>query len=161
MLPLCLFALRYKLVTLASGHSNDGPLPPFDVTPCEAEIAGGASLSLTVRFSADHKTFGHAIKNGALPASTEVTTFEHNCSAAPCTITQVHVPSIYPPAGEAWNWTHGVVSFIQPQLGAGFVFCGPKVGRFCTRSGPPLSTLGTMRRKSWTSILQRRQASAV
>ena len=48
------FALRYVLVTLGSGHSNDGPLPPFDVTPCEAEIQGGKSLELTVRFSPDH-----------------------------------------------------------------------------------------------------------
>jgi len=48
------FALRYHLVTLAAGHSNDGPLPPFDVSPCEAEIGGGASLALTARFSPDN-----------------------------------------------------------------------------------------------------------
>ena len=48
------FALRYHLVTLAKGHSNDGPLPPFDISPCEAEIAGGESLSLKVRFNPDH-----------------------------------------------------------------------------------------------------------
>jgi len=48
------FALRYTLLTLRSGHANDGPLPPFDVSPCEAEIQGGASLTLTVRFAPDH-----------------------------------------------------------------------------------------------------------
>ena len=42
------------MVTLAKGHSNDGPLPPFDISPCEAEIAGGESLSLKVRFNPDH-----------------------------------------------------------------------------------------------------------
>ena len=48
------FALRYHLVSLGSGHANDGPLPPFDLSPCEAEIAGGESRQLTVRFSPDH-----------------------------------------------------------------------------------------------------------
>ncbi len=33
--------------------------------------------------------FGHAIKNGPLPPNTELTTFEHNCTVAPCTVTQV------------------------------------------------------------------------
>jgi hypothetical protein len=28
-----------------------------------------------------------------------------------CAITLIHVPSIYPPAGEAWNWTHGILNF--------------------------------------------------
>jgi len=40
-----------------------------------------------------------------------VTTFEHNCSLPPCVITQIHVPSIYPPSGEQWNWTHGILNF--------------------------------------------------
>jgi len=48
------FSLRYTLTPQQAGHGNDGPLPPFDVTPVEAEIAGGASLQLTVRFSPDH-----------------------------------------------------------------------------------------------------------
>eukprot|EP00040_Diaphanoeca_grandis_P021191 m.112895 g.112895 ORF g.112895 m.112895 type:complete len:466 (+) comp28226_c0_seq1:152-1549(+) len=59
----------------------------------------------------NQRTFGHSVKNGPLPAHTEVTTFEHNCSTAPCVITQIHVPSIYPPHGEAWNWTHGILNF--------------------------------------------------
>jgi hypothetical protein len=29
------------------------------------------------------QTFGHSIKNGKLPAHTEVTTFEHNCTRSP------------------------------------------------------------------------------
>jgi len=48
------FALRYHLVTLGTGHTNDGPLPPFDLTPAEAEIAARQSQKLTVRFSPDH-----------------------------------------------------------------------------------------------------------
>eukprot|EP00040_Diaphanoeca_grandis_P021192 m.112903 g.112903 ORF g.112903 m.112903 type:complete len:595 (+) comp28226_c0_seq2:35-1819(+) len=56
------------------------------------------------------KTFGHSVKNGPLPANTEVTTFEHNCSLPPCVITQIHVPSIYPGGGESWNWTHGILN---------------------------------------------------
>ena len=61
--------------------------------------------------STDQKLFGHSVKNGPLPAATEVTTFEHNCTKAPCTITQIHVPSIYPPKGEEWKWTTGIISF--------------------------------------------------
>ena len=48
------FALRYTLVSQSSGHANEGALPPFDVTPCEATIEGGASIELTVLFSPDH-----------------------------------------------------------------------------------------------------------
>lgn len=59
----------------------------------------------------EQKLFGHSVKNGPLPAQTEVTTFEHNCTNAPCTITQIHVPSIYPPRGEDWKWATGVISF--------------------------------------------------
>ena len=61
--------------------------------------------------STKQKLFGHSVKNGPLPANTEVTTFEHNCTTAPCTITQIHVPSIYPPKGESWMWTTGIISF--------------------------------------------------
>jgi len=42
------------------------------------------------------RVFGHSIKNGALPKGVEVTTFEHDCSIAPCVITQIHIPAIYP-----------------------------------------------------------------
>ncbi len=48
------FALRYTLTPLQAGHGNDGPAPPFDVSPTEAEIEGGGSLTLTVRFAPDH-----------------------------------------------------------------------------------------------------------
>lgn len=59
----------------------------------------------------NQRSFGHSVKNGQLPAHTEVSTFEHNCTEAPCVVTQLHVPSIYPPHGESWNWTHGIVNF--------------------------------------------------
>jgi len=54
-------------------------------------------------------TFGHAVKNGALPptAAGETTVFEHNCSTAPCMITQLHVPSIYPHNTADWDWQDG------------------------------------------------------
>ena len=44
--------------------------------------------------------FGHSIKNGHLPAGTEVVAFEHSCQAPPCIITQIHVPSIYAGHGD-------------------------------------------------------------
>ena len=49
-----------------------------------------------------HPTYSNlqSVKNGPLPAHTEVTTFEHNCTTAPCTVTQIHVPSIYPGQGD-------------------------------------------------------------
>lgn len=37
----------------------------------------------------------------------ELTTFEHNCSSAPCAITQLHFPSIYPTGGCSWQWEQG------------------------------------------------------
>lgn len=54
------------------------------------------------RHSAQHPTHSNlqSVKNGPLPAHTEVTTFEHNCTTAPCTVTQIHVPSIYPGQGD-------------------------------------------------------------
>ena len=63
------------------------------------------------RVGAKVKSFGHSVKNGQLPAGQELTTFEHTCGAPPCVVTQINIPSIYPPRGEAWNWTHGVISF--------------------------------------------------
>lgn len=63
-----------------------------------------ASVPLTNQFS-----FGHAIKNGHIPAKTELVTFAHNCSLPPCVITLIHVPSIYPGAGDSWDWEHGVI----------------------------------------------------
>lgn len=71
---------------------------------CCVSVAAAVPLS-------KQKTFGHSIKNGVLPANTEVTTFEHSCSAPPCVVTHVNVPSIYPKGGDVWNWTQGVVSF--------------------------------------------------
>ena len=55
--------------------------------------------------------FGSAIKNGVLVAGVEQTTFEHNCSAPPCAITLMHVPSIYPDGNDSpacpWDWQAG------------------------------------------------------
>ena len=28
-----------------------------------------------------------------------------------CVITLIHIPSIYPPPNEPWNWTHGIINF--------------------------------------------------
>jgi hypothetical protein len=72
---------------------------------------------------AGQKTFGHSVKNGALPANTEVTSFEHTCTTAPCVITQIHVPSIYPPHGEKWDWTLGTVRFYIDGESAASVEC--------------------------------------
>ena len=53
--------------------------------------------SAAVQLTSDMKVFGHAIKNGHLPAKgVEVTTFEHNCTTAPCAITQMHCPTAGP-----------------------------------------------------------------
>lgn len=70
-----------------------------------------ASSLAGVPFAPHVQTFGHAVKNGHLPASTEVLAFEHNCTAAPCAITQVHVPSIYPPNPSDWDWQDGRIRF--------------------------------------------------
>ena len=74
-------------------------------------LAGPGVINAAQQVSPSQKLFGHSVKNGPLPANTEVTTFEHNCTTAPCTITQIHVPSIYPPHGEDWKWTTGEISF--------------------------------------------------
>lgn len=42
------------------------------------------------------RNFGHSIKNGHLVANTEINLFEHNCTAPPCTITQMHCPTAGP-----------------------------------------------------------------
>jgi hypothetical protein len=42
------------------------------------------------------------------PASQgEQLVFAHNCTTAPCVITQIHVPSIYPGSGCPWDWESG------------------------------------------------------
>jgi len=54
-----------------------------------AALAATAAVQAAVPVTPGMKTFGHSVKNGPLPAATELTTFEHNCSAPPCTVTQV------------------------------------------------------------------------
>eukprot|EP00656_Telonema_subtile_P013326 TRINITY_DN16767_c0_g1_i2.p1 TRINITY_DN16767_c0_g1~~TRINITY_DN16767_c0_g1_i2.p1 ORF type:complete len:287 (+),score=33.62 TRINITY_DN16767_c0_g1_i2:41-901(+) len=68
-----------------------------------------ASVACYTSLSADSTLFGHSIKNGPLPANTEVTTFEHTCGVPPCVVTQIHVPSIYPAGGQPWNWENGII----------------------------------------------------
>jgi len=61
--------------------------------------------------SSANLVFGHAIKNGPLPPFTELTTFEHNCTFLPCVVTQLHVPSVYPPSGCPWDWENARLRF--------------------------------------------------
>jgi len=48
------FATRYTLVALRSGHANHGCVPPFDLSPVEADVPAGGKQILTARFSATH-----------------------------------------------------------------------------------------------------------
>lgn len=68
-----------------------------------------------VKLTRETLTFGHAVKNGALPpvnaSDAETTTFEHTCVTPPCTINQLHVPSIYPKNKADWAWQNGVIRF--------------------------------------------------
>jgi hypothetical protein len=68
-----------------------------------------------VKLTQETLTFGHAVKNGALPpvnaSDAETTTFEHTCVTPPCTINQLHVPSIYPKNTADWAWQNGVIRF--------------------------------------------------
>ena len=67
------------------------------------------SAMCAITLSPHATLFGHSIKNGPLPADTELTTFEHTCKVPPCVVTQLHVPSIYPPQGQPWNWQNGII----------------------------------------------------
>ena len=50
----------------------------------------------------------HAIKNGPLAAyPAEQTTFQHNCTNAPCVVTSINIPSIYPTGGNLFDWENG------------------------------------------------------
>eukprot|EP01064_Diplonema_japonicum_P007095 TRINITY_DN14819_c0_g1_i1.p1 TRINITY_DN14819_c0_g1~~TRINITY_DN14819_c0_g1_i1.p1 ORF type:complete len:415 (+),score=98.65 TRINITY_DN14819_c0_g1_i1:352-1596(+) len=55
--------------------------------------------------------FGHSIKNGQIKGGEVITVFEHTCVKAPCAVTQIHVPSIYPGSGQPWNWENGILTF--------------------------------------------------
>jgi hypothetical protein len=69
----------------------------------------------SVKLTTATKTFGHAVKNGALPpvnaTDAETIIFEHTCVTAPCTINQIHVPSIYPKNKADWAWQNGFIRF--------------------------------------------------
>lgn len=58
-----------------------------------------------------HKLFGYAEKNGPMPPAGDgpIEVFSHNCTNAPCVVTQIHVPSIYPGSGCPWNWESGML----------------------------------------------------
>ena len=67
-----------------------------------------AAAVSAVPFGASNRLFGGAVKNGPLPPSgTELEVFSHNCSAPPCQVTQIHVPSIYPAGGCPDDWENG------------------------------------------------------
>ena len=73
-------------------------------------LASLPSLALaSTPFSAAHKLFGYAEKNGPMPpaSSGELLVFNHSCATAPCVVTQIHVPSIYPGRGCPWDWESG------------------------------------------------------
>ena len=73
-----------------------------------AALAAGSARAAP--FSAKNKLFGMAIKNAPIPASpAEWLIFNHTCSAAPCVITQMHFPSIYPGGGDPWDWENGML----------------------------------------------------
>ena len=74
-------------------------------------VAMIAALAVAMPFSAAHKLFGYAEKNGRMPPSNtgELLVFNHSCTTAPCVVTQVHVPSIYPGSGCPWDWESGVL----------------------------------------------------
>lgn len=69
--------------------------------------AAADTQAAPAQWSPANKLFGHAVKNGPLPCGAEVTAFEHSCSAPPCTVTQLHVPSIYPGSSNPWDWENG------------------------------------------------------
>eukprot|EP01013_Petalomonas_cantuscygni_P004821 TRINITY_DN1525_c0_g1_i1.p1 TRINITY_DN1525_c0_g1~~TRINITY_DN1525_c0_g1_i1.p1 ORF type:complete len:464 (-),score=59.83 TRINITY_DN1525_c0_g1_i1:458-1789(-) len=50
------------------------------------------SITSAVPLSSKVRSFGYSIKEGQLPTSIPVLIFEHNCSAPPCVITQLHFP---------------------------------------------------------------------
>jgi hypothetical protein len=42
------------------------------------------------------KSFGHSIKDAKILANQQLTVFEHTCSSPPCTVTQMHCPTVGP-----------------------------------------------------------------
>lgn len=74
---------------------------------CAAALGLSGVASAGVVDPTKSKNFGHSIKNGHfLPGPTEITTFEHNCTSAPCVITQLHCPTAGPK-----GWDLAVVKF--------------------------------------------------
>ncbi len=67
-----------------------------------------AAAAAAVPFGPSNKLFGGAVKNGPLPPyGTELEVYAHNCTTAPCQVTQIHVPSIYSSGGCPMDWENG------------------------------------------------------
>ena len=72
---------------------------------CVCACAAAAAAASPVRASPAQRGFGHAIKNGLLPAfPAELEVFAHACAAAPCVVTQLVLPSVYPHGTDAMDW---------------------------------------------------------
>ena len=84
--------------------------------PALVLLAVGTSFA-AVQLNSDMKVFGHAInKNGHFPAKgTEVTTFEHNCTTAPCAITQIVRACAARPRRQRWRAPLTPSHIPQPQ----------------------------------------------
>jgi hypothetical protein len=57
-----------------------------------AMVVASAAIALTTAM----KSFGHSIKDAKIVSNEEVTVFEHTCSSPPCTVTQMHCPTVGP-----------------------------------------------------------------
>ena len=62
-----------------------------------------------VPFSPAHRSFGSVVRGGPLPPSGAVA-FEHNCTVAPCAVTQMLFASVYPTHGAPFDWQHATIS---------------------------------------------------
>ena len=70
-----------------------------------ALVLATVGLAVGVPFGPANKLFGIAEKNAALPPyGTELRVFNHTCASAPCQLTQIHVPSVYPQGKCVWDW---------------------------------------------------------
>lgn len=74
-------------------------------------LAAFSAVAAAAPFSASNVLFGYAEKNGPMPpySAGELVIFNHTCTTAPCVVTQMHVPSIYPGNGCPWDWENGVL----------------------------------------------------
>ena len=53
--------------------------------------------------------------------------FEHNCTAAPCAVTQMLFASVYPTHGAPFDWQHATISlYIDGEATASVQFTAPE-----------------------------------